>query len=260
LNFSAPGDRVTVSGEAVEDGYLVSISDHGVGIPPSLIGGLNRVLGESGRVPGPDPNLGIALVSRLAHRHGIGVRLVSDAPGTSARVTVPARLVHPLATPGRTEDSEPRAERRLPPRPDLSVFAASEGTDTVDLTPLEGTPVPRSGVVAMSEDARREAERFLDRVFGPLRNRPGPSHTSPARPGSNGNAAARHRPQNTDRPAPEPPGATVTTLRVRVPGQNFALVEDDPSTVAAEGAIDIRSALSRFADGRRSAERERPGN
>jgi hypothetical protein len=50
-------------------------------------------------------------------------------------------------------------------------------------------------------------------------------------------------------------GGTVTELRVRVPGENFALVRDEPSTVAAESAIDIRSALSRYEQGRRSAGR-----
>lgn len=251
LNFSAPGDRVTVRGETAEEGYVISISDHGVGIPPDLVDGLNRVLSESGRVSGPDPNLGIALVSRLARRHRIGIRLVSEASGTSARVSVPTRLVSRITASDSSE-----SERRLPPRPDLSVFASSEASETLDLTLFEGSQ-SAGGVVGMSDDARREAERFLERVFGPLRNRPATGQTAPARPGSNGKTPPRDRPQTADRPGGEPAGATVTTLRVREPGKNFNMVEDNPSTVAAEGAIDIRSALTRFADGRRSAERER---
>jgi hypothetical protein len=49
-------------------------------------------------------------------------------------------------------------------------------------------------------------------------------------------------------------GGTVTALRTRVPGENFSLIADDPSTIAAERAIDIRTALSRFEQGRRAAE------
>jgi hypothetical protein len=101
-----------------------------------------------------------------------------------------------------------------------------------------------SGVVAMSEEARREAEEFLDRVFGPLVS--GPELTR--HPRSNTTT-------NSDLQSGLPRGevGTVTALRTRVPGENFALIEDDPSTIAAERAIDIRSALSKFDEGRRAA-------
>jgi hypothetical protein len=44
-------------------------------------------------------------------------------------------------------------------------------------------------------------------------------------------------------------------LQVRVPGERFTDVADDsPSTIAAEAAVEIRSALSTFDEGRRSAQ------
>jgi hypothetical protein len=72
-----------------------------------------------------------------------------------------------------------------------------------------------------------DSEAFLERVFAPLRlSRMAPSETS---------------------------GGVV--LQVRVPGERFTDDEDDsPSTVAAEAAVEIRSALSNFDQGRRSAE------
>ncbi len=72
-----------------------------------------------------------------------------------------------------------------------------------------------------------ESESFLERVFAPLR-------------------LARTTPSDT---------GDGVVLQVRVPGERFTDVDDDsPSTVAAEAAVEIRSALSTFDRGRRSAE------
>jgi hypothetical protein len=77
-----------------------------------------------------------------------------------------------------------------------------------------------------ADSAREDSEAFLESVFGVLRN---PWH-EPLRP--------------------EP-----AVLQVRVPGESFSMTDDDsPSTSPAEAAVDIRSALSAFDQGRRAAE------
>lgn len=255
--FSDPGDEVRVTGLFQDGNYLISISDRGVGIPEHLLSGLNAVLADPDHSAELEPSLGIALVARLAARHGIGVRLVPGVPGTTARVTVPSRLMR-REEPAVAPPAEGSAQHRLR---DLEVaLKSSEPAEpsgptadepTVDLTSLERSLRSRHGVVAGSDESRREAESFLEKVFGPLKRRPGMTERPPSRP-SNGSGA---EPAPSDRPADRPTGVgTVTKLRVRVPGENFSLDEDDPSTVAAERAIDIRSALSRYAQGRRSAE------
>ena len=76
------------------------------------------------------------------------------------------------------------------------------------------------------DTSREDSEAFLESVFGVLRN---PWH-------------------EPDRPGP-------AVLQVRVPGESFSMIDDDaPSTSAAEAAVDIRSALSTFDQGRRAAE------
>ena len=81
-------------------------------------------------------------------------------------------------------------------------------------------------VLVPADSARDESEAFLESVFGVLRN--------PWR--------------EPDRPEP-------AVLQVRVPGESFSLSDDDsPSTSAAEAAVDLRSALTRFDQGRRAAE------
>lgn len=270
ISFSEPKDLVRVTGLHDQGDYLISISDRGVGIPEHLMSELNRVL-EDGDYDSNSP-LGISLVARLAARHDIQVRLVSGAPGTTARVTVPARL---LAEPGAGEPAEeqspeekpqPPTGHRLPPRQPVGddIFAkADEVDEALDLARFERAHRPRSGVVAMTEEARRRAEAFLEKVFIPLAERPGVAERP--RPSPQPNGTQNHsdekppsaRPETTSHEEPAPDqGGTVTALRVRVPGENFSSVEDDASTVAAESAIDIRSALSRYAEGRRSAEAE----
>jgi anti-sigma regulatory factor (Ser/Thr protein kinase) len=261
IAFSEPGDKVRITGLFDQGNYLISISDRGVGIPDELIAELNRLLDDPNATSGPEPRRGIALVARLAARTGIEVRLVPGVPGTTARVTMPGRLVsvpEEPEGPGRLQ-----GDHRLPPRqpfaprPDSDqVFASSAHIERgVDPMRFENATRSGSGVVAMSEEARREAEAFLEHVFGPLIEGPGLSRRG--EPPLNGNNGEPERePSISDGVDTR---GTVTALRTRIPGENFSLIEDDPSTIAAERAIDIRTALSRYDHGRRAAEdREEP--
>jgi signal transduction histidine kinase len=92
-HFSPPQTRVRVSGHFHEEGYLLTVSDRGVGIPQSRLAELNHLL-EHPPVIGLalEPTLGLYVVAMLAKRHGIGVRLVPGAPGTSAKLLVPPAL------------------------------------------------------------------------------------------------------------------------------------------------------------------------
>lgn len=258
--FSEPDDTVRITGLFQEGDYLLSISDRGVGIPEHLITELNRVLEDPRAESGPQPRMGISLVARLASRHGIAVQLVPGVPGTTARVTVPASLV---SIPEVVTETPKPPDHRLPGRRRVGVAPSdqpvhvgvgAEKETTVDLTRFEQGLSPGAGVVAMSDTARQEAEEFLERVFSPLVKRPGMTERPAPRAPVNGNGVTR-RPETRSEPAVAPPRTgTVTPLRVRVPGQNFSVVEDEQSTRAAEGAIDIRSALSKYEQGRRRAQ------
>lgn len=214
MAFSEPDDVVSLTGVFDRDDYVISISDNGVGIPEALLGALNQVL-DSSKKAGSEPNtsLGIAMVARLASRHGIDVRLVPSVPGTTARVTLPAALI---STNPTTEGDE---ERQIPAE----------------------SPYRPGHVVAMTESARRDAEAFLERVFGPLRGKAASRRPAKSKSNGNGQAAPAGSPQ--DGP----------TLQTRVPGANFAVTDDDPSVGSGEGAIDIRLNLSRYDEGRRHA-------
>lgn len=249
--FSEPGETVEVTGRFDAGEYVISVVDRGVGMPPHLLGALNHAL-EDPRVHigGPEPKLGIQLVARLASRHGIRVKLVDTQPGTTARAVVPTRLVRDVGKGRRSvfaEVSTPTDEMAHAgaPRP-----VSTEGVGrTIDLTRYEtARPSPQP------EIGENDVERFLESVFAPLRGKPGLREPGPSvvreRPAP---PAAGERPTGPKEQASPPLTGVRTTLRVRVPGENFSVAEDEPSISAGEGAVDIRKALSSYDDGRRSA-------
>jgi anti-sigma regulatory factor (Ser/Thr protein kinase) len=244
--FSAPDQRIRINGLFEDDGYLISISDDGVGISESMLAALNRILERPSPSSGDNEvTLGITLVARLAARHQIGVRLVPGVPGTTARVTVPSRLVSPGA-PVR----EPRKPREHVESPIDDVFADAPQESTAP-SPYERDFRPAwRHVVSMSEQGRDAAETFLDSVFAPLRSRAISRDRPLPRRRDNGVRETRDEP----RPPTEPePLARTSTLQVRVPGANFSVEEDEPSIVSSEAAVDLKSALTRFELGRKDA-------
>jgi len=221
LVLELTGNSIALS--AAEDRVRVAGSFDGGSYHISISGGsgdgvglLNRMLEQ------PELTLRLATAARLAARHRLEVRFVPDGPGIRAEVTVPAHLLTGVEFEADTVES-----------------ASAE--PVTDFTPDDGEPheVARS---VSSKWAWRDSESYLESVFGPLRH------------GSD--SAARHRDANGDlgTSGVERESGNVIVLRVREPGQSFPLTDDDsPSTTAAEGAVDLKAALSTFDQGRRSA-------
>jgi hypothetical protein len=100
-SFSPPDTSVQVGGQEVGDGYVVEISDRGLGMNQADRGKANEQL-----IYPPEFNLsstarlGLYVVGRLAERHGIRVHLRdSSYGGTLAIVLIPSGLVvleHPI--------------------------------------------------------------------------------------------------------------------------------------------------------------------
>lgn len=258
IAFSEPRDKVRVTGLFDQENYLISISDRGVGIPEELISELNRALDDPHATGGPEPTLGIALVARLAARTGLDVELVPGVPGTTARITVPPHFVTRAGEPSAGPSESGRLPSRrpfAPPGAESPEAHIPPGRDERWVDPMSSPLGLRrvSGVVAMTQEARHEAEVFLERVFGPLVGGPEMTRRPRSRATANANFQNVEMASDLETGPSMGEGGTVTALRTRVPGENFALIEDDPSTVAAERAIDIRSALSQFDEGRRAA-------
>ncbi|MFI5591220.1 ATP-binding protein [Amycolatopsis sp. NPDC051758] len=100
--YSPPATTVTVTFEAVDAGWAITVHDDGNGLDAELLPwAQDRV---SGRVPvslhdlGEPPQTGLAVVGALARRHEFLVRLDSTANGgVRAVTTVPGHMLVPVA-------------------------------------------------------------------------------------------------------------------------------------------------------------------
>jgi signal transduction histidine kinase len=113
-SFSPPQTRVTVTGQILPNGYAIEVDDSGLGMSQETLDDANRKMAEP---PDFDPSdsarLGLFVVARLAHRHGVKVSLrPSRHSGVTAVVLIPAELT-----------------TAAPPPPALSPLPASSTTD-----------------------------------------------------------------------------------------------------------------------------------
>ena len=94
-NFSPPDCRVRVIGDFVDDGYAVTVIDEGLGMRDDAIEEANtRIQKLTSLDLTPTRTLGLYVVGRLAHRHGIRVRLLEGSlRGTVAKVVLPMNLL-----------------------------------------------------------------------------------------------------------------------------------------------------------------------
>jgi signal transduction histidine kinase len=112
--FSPPETDVDVESTFLPDGAcMVSVIDHGIGMPPDRLAEENRRIVERERLDiAPTSMLGLFVVGRLARRHGLFVDLIATpGGGTTARVVIPPALFTYLNAP------EPEAEPPPPPAP-----------------------------------------------------------------------------------------------------------------------------------------------
>lgn len=108
--FSPPDATVLVHGEPVGSGFAVEIEDRGLGMAPERMAEANQRIAEAHRLELFDSGqLGLFVVSRLAHRQGIQVSLRrSPYGGTTAVVLIPSSiLVNPVQDAESTMDSLP---------------------------------------------------------------------------------------------------------------------------------------------------------
>jgi hypothetical protein len=146
---SAP---VIVRAERTGDGTLVvSVEDSGIGIPPDRLADINTRLS---RPPVLDMaatrHMGVYVVSRLAHRHGIRVQLRErQYGGIVASVILPADLlVSSPSAPSAAPASSPRRESvARPPAPGAAPPGASGDAPAAPhvprFEPADPTDLPR---------------------------------------------------------------------------------------------------------------------
>ncbi len=237
--FSPPTERVRVAGLFDESGYLLTISDHGIGMSDERIAELNQLLSHPPVLGlALEPTLGLYVVARLAARHGMRVRLAAGVPGTTVRITVPRTLLE-TSTATRPDESG-----RLRNEPSTDVRPTSRETPRVSVPSRLATPEPRvrPPLTPSVQPAVPSPSHLPGRVV----------ETTPANGGQRATATpAPPLPRPNPAPRRYDPNQELPT---RVPGTSF---QDDgavPTSKASEiGPDGIKAALSAFQTGRDSA-------
>jgi len=109
LTFSPPDSEVEVHGRQIAEGYLIAVTDQGVGMSSEDLHLANsRLRGEGDFLSAPSRFLGHYVVGRLAQETTTQVELLpSPVNGITARVLIPHSLLaasQDAAVPTRTED------------------------------------------------------------------------------------------------------------------------------------------------------------
>ena len=149
-SHSPPTSKVTVGAHLTEEGgVLLRIEDAGIGLPAQRLETLNARLAGAPRLDsGSIEHMGLAVVRRLAGKHGIRVRLETRTiRGTSAAVLLPATLL--CEAPAASWFADTPTMKIPTPRPEpapVGVAASPQRKATAASTTRHGLPrrVPQS--------------------------------------------------------------------------------------------------------------------
>ncbi|BCY13298.1 nitrate- and nitrite sensing domain-containing protein [Actinoplanes sp. L3-i22] len=189
LSFSPPDMDVEIHGRRIGTGYLIAVTDQGVGMTPEEMQRANaRLRGEGDFITAPARFLGHYVVGRLAQQMGIEVQLTpSPVTGVTARITLPAEILtdQPAVTAGRparsparqvTATVEPaRPQRRLTAEqaPAAAVTSTVATADrTLTATAIEYVVVDDTVPGPSGDDAPRTPNGLRKRIPRAQRGQP----------------------------------------------------------------------------------------
>ncbi|MFC6019617.1 nitrate- and nitrite sensing domain-containing protein [Plantactinospora solaniradicis] len=139
--FSPPHTTVVADARRIRDYVLIQVEDRGLGLSEEQMDALNRRLAEPPAVDVAAFRLmGLAVVGRLAYRHGIRVDLRRNVEGgTVAQVTLPGSTVV-LPKPRGRDQILGRPRQPLAVEPGPSAAASSSGGGWQETLAPVGTP------------------------------------------------------------------------------------------------------------------------
>ncbi|WP_165821176.1 ATP-binding protein [Nocardioides gansuensis] len=210
LSYSSPTSMVSVDATTGAAGITVQVSDAGLGIEDEALRALNETLRSGGEVtPDTARRMGLLVVSRLAHRHGISVQLLpNEQAGTTASVFLPLSVLPGLA-PGEAAP--------LPPEP---AVATTYPTEIVE--PEGGGGRRRKAEEPQRSDASVQSR--IDAAVGLPMRQPGAALENPPLPVRTPVAEAEHDEAAYDEATAEATEhlAEVAVLRVAEPPADAA--------------------------------------
>ncbi|WP_371574763.1 ATP-binding protein [Streptomyces sp. NBC_01314] len=211
--FSAPHTQVLLRANLVTSGLAVEVEDRGLGMPVTEQNKMNALLADPDQVNVAsllqDGRIGLFVVSQLARRHGIQVRLQTNIyGGVQAAFVVPQGLLgnDPSDLPGtrpqtHTEQSSgvrrPDVPRHAQPATPQRASAPGPADRPATGRPTPGRPVPaQPGRPSHAQPARSESGH---------RSAPGPARASVPRQQGPGRTGGQQGPgRGSGGPAPLP--------------------------------------------------------
>ncbi|MBI2709569.1 MAG: sensor histidine kinase [Actinobacteria bacterium] len=200
--FSPPETNVEVAGQRNADGYVLTITDHGIGMSAEQLAEANQLLAQPPLMGlSMSRSLGFIVIGRLSQRFGITVRLMaSPSGGVTALVTVPEAVL--------VEDVPSMPEAAPAPTPVETRPVIEAVREVVD------APVSLAGTL---EEAVPTGKAFDDALAALVDGETSASDDGRPREGLFGGGSSR--PAGSDLPEP-------------MPGED---VEPEPLPVFAEG-------------------------
>ncbi|MFD7710116.1 sensor histidine kinase [Streptomyces sp. NPDC059786] len=179
-NFSPPTAEVHVYVEEVPAGVIVSVEDSGLVMSDvQLRRAEQAVSGEASDLGGiTGTRLGLAVVGRLARKHGLKVSFRPSARGgTGVLVLVPQELLSTSATP-------PAALPKGSAAGSSGASGAVTASRTATASGAAGTSAASAASGATGESSPSQTSYAAARATGDLDPDPVPTHESPARAGT----------------------------------------------------------------------------
>lgn len=222
IQFSPPMEMIRVTGLFDMDGYQLAISDRGVGMSEARMEEMNRILERPPALGlSVEPTLGMYVVAKLAHRHGLRVEMIRGVPGITARVTIP------------------RDHLEVTKEPETRPWDTDRSAKHVEVNAVSTLPVEFADAETRAYVFKKSQEEVVDAPVG-------------------GDPSSATRDEIVDLTAPpylDPTESGASDLPVRTPGRSFVdSDEETPSVSPGDGASRIKAALSAYDQGRRSAE------
>ncbi|MFD2419826.1 sensor histidine kinase [Amycolatopsis pigmentata] len=210
-SFSPPTTTVRVRGEGVGSGFVVEIEDRGLGMSPETLAEANQRIAEAHQLDLVDRDqLGLFVVSRLAHRQNIHVTLRPSAyGGTTVVILLPAAI---LSRPDRPDRPIPAEER-----PKLLRQPAAVSVPAPSVGP--GDPAPPTVVKEPSSDGPATAIVWpSDDATGGLPRRTRQANLAPGLRRSDprngkGNGSGNGNGSASPQPNPDQARATMSALQ-----------------------------------------------
>ncbi|GAA2472243.1 ATP-binding protein [Streptomyces mauvecolor] len=224
--FSAPHTQVLLRAQFVTAGLAVEVEDRGLGMPVTEQNKMNALLSDPDQVNVAhllqDGRIGLFVVSALARRHGIAVRLQTNIYGGVQAVLVLPQGLLGAEPEGLNQQGRPQPQAAQTPERDTTgripvVPSPPQVTRPAEVSAPLPPAVPAPAIAPVQPEPAHQARPAIDQLPPPHRHLPEPTTAGHG----SGPLPVRGAHDERPNPAAAPPGihhgAAPEPVETRVP-------------------------------------------